>query len=165
MWRSTLIRRITTGTLSNGEFCRWMECWIPQVREGTVWMRRAVDNLDAAHDGLRALISQHASEEQFDYRMLFDDYRKAGGGATHIDALRRNAGGEALNAYMHARARSAIRSGCWARSTSSRAPASASSRRCCRCCGGRRGSPIIRCASSAITEKTIRTTSRAGSRR
>ena len=104
MWRSTLIRRITTGTLSNGEFCRWMECWIPQVREGTVWMRRAVDNLDAAHDGLRALISQHASEEQFDYRMLFDDYRKAGGGATHIDALRRIAGGEALNAYMHARA-------------------------------------------------------------
>jgi 3-oxoacyl-[acyl-carrier-protein] synthase III len=104
MWRSPLIRRITTGTLTDAELCRWMECWIPQVREGTVWMRRAVDNLDARYDGLRALISQHASEEQFDYRMLFDDYRKAGGGATHIDALRRNAGGEALNAYMHARA-------------------------------------------------------------
>src|SRR5688500_17894907 len=81
-----------------------MECWVPQVREGTLWMRRAVDNLEGRYEPLRDLILQHAGEEQFDYRVLFDDYRNAGGSATHVGALRRNAGGEALNAYMHARA-------------------------------------------------------------
>ena len=37
--------------------------------------------------------------------ILFEDYRRAGGDAPSIDALRRNPGGEALNAYMHALAR------------------------------------------------------------
>ncbi|RZL82177.1 MAG: 3-oxoacyl-ACP synthase, partial [Variovorax sp.] len=32
---------------------------------------------------------------------LFDDYRKAGGAVADIDDLRRNPGGEALNAYLH----------------------------------------------------------------
>jgi 3-oxoacyl-[acyl-carrier-protein] synthase-3 len=81
-----------------------MECWVPQVREGTLWMRRAVDNLEGEYESLKALISQHASEEQFDYRILFNDYRQAGGTASHVDALKRNSGGEALNAYMHSRA-------------------------------------------------------------
>ena len=48
---------------------------------------------------------KHAGEEQFDYKILFDDYRRAGGDAPSIDALVRNPGGEALNAYMHALAR------------------------------------------------------------
>jgi len=104
MWRTELVRRISGGRLAIEDYRRWMECWVPQVREGTLWMRRAVDNLEGRYEPLRDLILQHAGEEQFDYRVLFDDYRKAGGCATHVGALRRNAGGEALNAYMHARA-------------------------------------------------------------
>ncbi len=104
MWRTKLIRQITTGQLTIEQYRRWMECWVPQVREGTLWMRRAVDNLEGEYEPLKALILQHASEEQFDYRILFNDYRQAGGTATHVDALKRNSGGEALNAYMHSRA-------------------------------------------------------------
>ncbi|HST44897.1 MAG TPA: iron-containing redox enzyme family protein, partial [Luteimonas sp.] len=36
--------------------------------------------------------------------VLFEDYRNAGGRVASLDDLRRNAGGEALNAYLHARA-------------------------------------------------------------
>jgi 3-oxoacyl-[acyl-carrier-protein] synthase-3 len=56
----------------------------------------------APFDGLAALIEQHAGEEQFDFEILFADYRAAGGPATSIDALRRNPGGEALNSWLHA---------------------------------------------------------------
>ncbi|MES2671381.1 MAG: 3-oxoacyl-[acyl-carrier-protein] synthase III C-terminal domain-containing protein [Pseudomonadota bacterium] len=104
MWRTNFIQKISTGTLTIEDYCRWMECWTPQVREGTLWMRRAVDNLEGGYASLREPILQHAGEEQFDYRVLFDDYRSAGGTASHVGALRRNSGGEALNAYMHSRA-------------------------------------------------------------
>ena len=104
MWRTPLIHRISSGQLTVEDYRRWMECWVPQVREGTLWMRRAIDNLGDEYEPLKDIILQHAGEEQFDYRMLFSDYRRAGGGIRHMDALRRNAGGEALNAYMHCRA-------------------------------------------------------------
>ena len=54
---------------------------------------------------LAQLVRKHAGEEQFDFKILFDDYRRAGGDAPSIDALVRNPGGEALNSYMHALAR------------------------------------------------------------
>ena len=54
-----------------------------------------------ARHGRRQLVEAHADDEQFDYQILFDDYREAGGNVESIDHLRRNAGGEALNAYMH----------------------------------------------------------------
>jgi 3-oxoacyl-[acyl-carrier-protein] synthase III len=53
---------------------------------------------------LRDLILPHAADEQFDFKILFDDYKRLGGSAESLDRLRRNAGGEALNAYLHARA-------------------------------------------------------------
>ena len=104
MWRTRFVRRIREGRLRLEDYRRWMENWIPQVREGTLWMRRAVDNLGGGYAGLHDIILKHAGEEQFDYRILFDDYRSAGGKAERIGELRRNAGGEALNAYMYARA-------------------------------------------------------------
>ncbi|MBU2408796.1 MAG: class I SAM-dependent methyltransferase, partial [Gammaproteobacteria bacterium] len=58
--------------------------------------------LGEAHRALAALIGVHAGEEQHDFRILFDDYRKSGGQAEDIAQLRRNPGGEALNAYLHA---------------------------------------------------------------
>jgi 3-oxoacyl-[acyl-carrier-protein] synthase-3 len=50
---------------------------------------------------LATLVQLHAGEEQLDWQVLYQDYLKAGGTlpATH---LKRNPGGEALNAYMHA---------------------------------------------------------------
>jgi 3-oxoacyl-[acyl-carrier-protein] synthase-3 len=103
-WRTRLIRRIITGTLTREDYLRWMACWIPQVREGSVWMREAAANVSAPYELLRALVEAHANDEQFDYQILFDDYREVGGSVASIDLLERNAGGEALNAYMHRKA-------------------------------------------------------------
>ena len=90
--------------MTRNDYLRWMGCWIPQVREGSRWMRTAVANIGPPFEELAGLIEEHAGEEQFDFRILFDDYRQAGGEATSIEALRRNPGGEALNSYMFARA-------------------------------------------------------------
>jgi len=103
-WRAPIIARIVRGALTHREFVRWMEDWIPQVQQGSIWMRKAVANLDGRHTRLRELVTAHAGDEQYDFKILFDDYRRAGGPVARIEDLRRNPGGEALNAYLHARA-------------------------------------------------------------
>ena len=67
-------------------------------------MRKAAANLSEPYARLRDLILLHAKDEQFDFRILFDDYKRLGGQVVAIEDLRRNPGGEALNAYLHARA-------------------------------------------------------------
>jgi 3-oxoacyl-[acyl-carrier-protein] synthase-3 len=100
-WRTRLIRKITTGKFTSHDYVKWMSCWIPQVREGSRWMVAGAENLDIQHEALAALVHKHAGEERNDFKILFDDYRLAGGTAHSIEDLRRNPGGEALNAYMH----------------------------------------------------------------
>jgi 3-oxoacyl-[acyl-carrier-protein] synthase-3 len=63
-------------------------------------MREAAGSLSEQYSPLAALIDTHAGEEQEDFKILYNDYLKAGGTAD-IDSLRRNPGGEALNAYLH----------------------------------------------------------------
>jgi 3-oxoacyl-[acyl-carrier-protein] synthase-3 len=103
-WRTPIVARIAGGRLTHADLLRWMEDWIPQVQQGSVWMRKAVARLDDRYAGLRELVAVHAGEEQYDFRILFDDYRRAGGSAARIEDLRRNPGGDALNAYLHGRA-------------------------------------------------------------
>ena len=103
-WRSPMVSRITAGKVTEAHMLRWMEDWIPQVQQGSVWMRKAVMHLDDRYSRLRELVTTHAGEEQYDFRILFNDYLRAGGTVTRIEDLRRNPGGEALNAYLHARA-------------------------------------------------------------
>jgi 3-oxoacyl-[acyl-carrier-protein] synthase-3 len=71
------------------------------VREGSLWMREGAASLTGEHAALAALIDVHAGEEQNDFRILHEDYLKAGGTETDPTRLRRNPGGEALNAYLH----------------------------------------------------------------
>lgn len=106
-WRTPLVARIVRGGLQREHMLAWMEQWIPQVEQGSRWMRKAAANLAAPYASLRDLIELHAGDEQYDFRILFDDYRRMGGPIASIDALRRNPGGEALNAYLHARAEGA----------------------------------------------------------
>lgn len=101
-WRAPIVARIARGALSHADMLHWMEDWIPQVQQGSVWMRKAVAALDDRYAGLRELVTAHASDEQYDFRILFADYRRAGGPRERIEDLRRNPGGEALNAYLHA---------------------------------------------------------------
>ncbi len=105
-WRTPLVQSITQRRFTTAAYVRWMEGWIPQVREGSRWMREAVASMRAPYEALGEIVETHAGEEQFDFKILFDDYRSAGGQAESIDALRRNPGGEALNAYLHAQAAS-----------------------------------------------------------
>ncbi|MCD0505576.1 iron-containing redox enzyme family protein [Bordetella petrii] len=102
VWRTPVVRRLRERRFTTGDYLAWMENWIPQVREGSKWMREGAASLGDTYQHLAALIGVHAGEEQDDFQILFDDYRKAGGAVADIDALRRNPGGEALNAYLHA---------------------------------------------------------------
>jgi len=102
VWRTPLVSKILEKTFTQNDYHRWMSCWIPQVREGSKWMINAADHLSDANQALADIIKLHASEEKNDFLILFNDYLAAGGGSDNIDELKRNPGGEALNAYMYA---------------------------------------------------------------
>ncbi|WP_454696935.1 iron-containing redox enzyme family protein [Achromobacter aegrifaciens] len=101
VWRTPVVRRLRNRQFQAADYLNWMENWIPQVREGSKWMREGAASLSEQYAPLAALIDMHAGEEQNDFQILFQDYRNAGGPVDSIDALRRNPGGEALNAYLH----------------------------------------------------------------
>lgn len=106
IWRTPLVEKINAGQLTQSDYLTWMAQWIPQVREGSWWMREAVAQLDESYQALAELMIEHANDEQFDFNILFEDYRAAGGQVASIDHLQRNAGGEALNSYMYRKAKS-----------------------------------------------------------
>ena len=101
VFRTEIARAVMQGGLSMTDYLAWMESWIPQVREGSLWMRRAVSSMNAEYKDLAKLVQMHAGEEQLDWQILYQDYQNAGG-TLNADHLKRNPGGEALNAYMHA---------------------------------------------------------------
>lgn len=101
VWRTPLLQRMRTRQLHTADYVRWMEHWIPQVREGSLWMREGAASLTGDYAALAALIDLHADDEQHDFKVLHSDYLKAGGSQADISQLRRNPGGEALNAYLH----------------------------------------------------------------
>ncbi|WP_149193545.1 iron-containing redox enzyme family protein [Luteimonas suaedae] len=104
VWRTPLVRKILDGSITKSDYVGWMEQWVPQVRQGSLWMRKAADHLTPKYAALHGTVHHHADDEQYDYDVLFQDYRNAGGRVASLDALQRNPGGEALNAYLHARA-------------------------------------------------------------
>lgn len=105
IWRTPLLEKINAGQLTPADYLTWMAQWIPQVREGSLWMRKAVAQLDEPYQALAGLITEHANDEQFDFNLLFEDYQAAGGQVASMDDLQRNAGGEALNSYMYRKAK------------------------------------------------------------
>ncbi|WP_222564266.1 3-oxoacyl-[acyl-carrier-protein] synthase III C-terminal domain-containing protein [Novilysobacter antarcticus] len=102
VWRTPVVRRLRGGDWTRADYLGWMSHWIPQVREGSLWMREGAASITTPFEPLAALIETHAGEEQDDFEILFSDYGKAGGPVADIDHLKRNPGGEALNAYLHA---------------------------------------------------------------
>ena len=105
VFRSEFAHRIFNGSIQPVDYQKWMENWIPQVREGSLWMRTAISNLSKKFEGIQELIEQHATEEQFDFNILYADYKNAGG-TKALDDLKRNPGGEELNNFMYEKARS-----------------------------------------------------------
>lgn len=101
VWRTPLVRRIRGGQMQTNDYLHWMSQWVPQVREGSKWMREGAASLTGDYAALASLMGVHAGEEQNDFKILHQDYLNAGGTVTDIDQLRRNPGGEALNSYLH----------------------------------------------------------------
>jgi 3-oxoacyl-[acyl-carrier-protein] synthase-3 len=95
-----VIRCLVHGNFTVEHYRNWTAQWVPQVREGSLWMRQAVASLAAPFAALGGIIETHASEEQHDFKILYDNYLAAGGSA-HLDELKRNPGGDALNSYLH----------------------------------------------------------------
>jgi len=106
VWRSAVIHKLVSGQFTQENYCQWTAQWVPQVREGSNWMREAVASLSAGYADLAALIETHAGDEQNDFKILYQDYLNAGGDKA-LDELRRNPGGDALNSYLHALAATA----------------------------------------------------------
>lgn len=106
VWRSPVIHKLVSQQFTLVDYRNWTSQWVPQVREGSKWMREAVVSLTGSYADLAALIETHAGEEQNDFKILYDDYCAAGG-AEPLDNLRRNPGGEALNSYLHSLAATA----------------------------------------------------------
>ena len=101
VWRSPVIHKLVAGQFGADDYQNWMAQWVPQVRQGSQWMRKAVAALTGPFAELGALIETHASDEQDDFQILYRDYLAAGG-TWALDDLHRNPGGEALNSYLHA---------------------------------------------------------------
>lgn len=102
VWRTPVVQTLRDGRFDTADYIQWTANWIPQVREGAKWMREATASLSDTYAPLAELIELHAGEEQDDFKILFNDYKQAGGQAERPEDLRRNPGGEALNAYLHA---------------------------------------------------------------
>ena len=100
VFRTDLVSAIMHGNIQVNDYLSWMESWIPQVREGSLWMRRAVSSMQPEYRQLANLVQTHAGEEQLDWQVLYRDYIHAGG-TLPVSNLNRNPGGEALNAFMH----------------------------------------------------------------
>lgn len=100
VWRAPVMQQLVHGRFNTEAYQRWTANWVPQVREGSLWMREGAASLDSRFLPLAALIGQHAGEEQNDFQILYEDYLAAGG-QLPLDQLKRNPGGEALNAYLH----------------------------------------------------------------
>ena len=100
VWRSPVINKLVNHAFTQADYCNWTSQWVPQVREGSKWMREAVASLTEDYSDLAALIETHAGDEQNDFMILYQDYRAAGGEAA-LDDLQRNPGGNALNSYLH----------------------------------------------------------------
>ncbi|NHQ87587.1 3-oxoacyl-ACP synthase [Iodobacter sp. HSC-16F04] len=100
VWRSPVISQLVSQRFDVASYRNWTAAWVPQVREGSLWMREAAASLSGDFAPLRSLIELHADDEQHDFEILYQDYQAAGG-ELPLAALKRNPGGEALNSYLH----------------------------------------------------------------
>ena len=51
-----MVRRLRERRFQTADYLTWMESWIPQVREGSKWMREGAASLSEAYQPLAALI-------------------------------------------------------------------------------------------------------------
>jgi hypothetical protein len=102
--RVPLIQRLERGQFSREDYRRLLLHWRQQVIEGARWITRTASSFDRDFADVRAEVIGHAREEHRDYEMLEQDYVAAGGALADIQQFPRNAGTEALHAFLMYRA-------------------------------------------------------------
>lgn len=101
VWRTPVIHQLVSGQFDVEKYRNWTAQWVPQVKEGSLWMHEAAASLQGDFAALAGLIEIHADDEQNDFKILYDNYVSAGGSKA-LEELQRNPGGDALNRYLHA---------------------------------------------------------------
>jgi 3-oxoacyl-[acyl-carrier-protein] synthase-3 len=95
-----IIRRLDLGTFTREDYQQWLLNLRPQVVEGSRWISRCASSFDREHADIRSVILRHAYDEHRDYEVLESDYVATGGRIEVIRGQPKNAGSEALHAFL-----------------------------------------------------------------
>jgi 3-oxoacyl-[acyl-carrier-protein] synthase-3 len=98
--RTPIVHRIESGTASVEDYKRLLIHLRQQVVEGGRWISRAASNFSLQMFDFRSAAIKHAADEHKDYRLLERDYVAVGGDLSEIQNGRKNAGSEALSAFI-----------------------------------------------------------------
>lgn len=95
-----IIKRLDLGTFTRNDYQQLLLNLRPQVVEGSRWISRCASSFDRDHADIRSVIIHHAMDEHRDYEVLDADYVATGGELSRIRSQNRNAGSEALHAFL-----------------------------------------------------------------
>lgn len=99
-----LIDRLNRNRLGMDDYRAWLVNLRQQVVDGSRWISRAASNIVDDDIDLRSTFVGHAGAEHRDYTLLEQDYVACGGTLSAIRNAPKNAGSEALSAWMFQRA-------------------------------------------------------------
>ncbi|OEF24236.1 iron-containing redox enzyme family protein [Vibrio rumoiensis] len=102
--RIPIISRLEKGQFDEEDYRSLLINMRQQVIEGSRWISRTASSFDRDYSDVRSEIIQHAKDEHRDYLVLEQDYINVGGKREDIQRYDRNAGTEALHAFMMHRA-------------------------------------------------------------
>ncbi|MCG7602105.1 hypothetical protein MHM84_20400 [Halomonas sp. McH1-25] len=102
--RVPIIQRLERGRFTRDDYLTLLLNLRQQVIEGARWITRGASSFDRDFADVRSEVIGHAQEEHRDYETLEKDYVAAGGELEAIRTGQRNAGSEALHAFMMYRA-------------------------------------------------------------
>ncbi|WP_016855088.1 hypothetical protein [Halomonas smyrnensis] len=102
--RVPILQRLERDRFTEEDYRRLLCHLRQQVIEGARWITRGASSFERDFADVRSMVIEHAREEHRDYEMLEADYVAAGGERETIVHAERNAGSEALHAFMMHRA-------------------------------------------------------------
>lgn len=98
--RVPIIKRLEQGNFDREDYLNLLKNLRQQVIEGSRWITRGASSFDRNFSDVRSIVIGHAKEEHRDYEALERDYVAAGGQLEEIQSAEKNAGTEALHAFL-----------------------------------------------------------------
>lgn len=102
--RVPVIQRLERGKFTLDDYRILLLHLRQQVIEGARWITRCASSFERDYADVRSMVIGHAQDEHRDYEILEADFVATGGDQEEIRAGQRNAGSEALHAFMMYRA-------------------------------------------------------------